>query len=121
MPFASVIDTRWPVLIALVTAELTIVTPYECSSATASVRKRLGAVASRVGKPWNSSTVALRCVLVVDHGGPVPGPGEHECCCEPGRAAADDDHIAGDGFCGAVHDGETSVGVAASTLARSGQ
>ena len=39
--------------------------------------------------------VAVR--LVVDHGDPVPGPGEHECCREPGGAAADDDHVAGDG------------------------
>ena len=88
--------------------------------------ERIGAEAIGRGRVTGGEAVELvdgrvAVRLVVDHGDPVPGPGEHECCCEPGGAATDDEHVAGNGCCGGVHDADTSAGVAASPIATCGR
>ena len=94
--------------VALVTAERTIATPYECSSASSIRAEAIGGgrVAGGEAVELVDGRVAVR--LVVDHGDPMPGPCQHECCGEAGGPAADDQHVAGNVACGAVHDADTS-------------
>ena len=71
---------------------------------------------SRVGEAVELLDGCVARRVVLDHGDPMPGSGQHEGCRQAGGPTADDQHVADD-IAGGLHHADTSVGAETSVAA----